>query len=77
MWVHGSQGDVGVDMVDMAPHGYPEGTLRVALTLYRKGRSLTVFLSPQEARAVLDGLGPQVRLSEASQGGSRPPGRDS
>lgn len=71
MWVHGSQGDVGVELVDMHPHGYPEGTLRVALTVYRKGRSLTVFLSPQEARAVLEGLGPQVRVSEAASGPPR------
>lgn len=72
MWVHGGQGDVGVDLVDMAPHGYPEGTVRVALTVYRKGRSLTVFLTPSEARAVLEGLGPQVRVSEASSGAPRP-----
>lgn len=67
MWVHGIQGDVGCDAIDLSPMGYPEGTYRIAFTVYRKGRSLTVHLEPSEARALVEGLSPIVRWTEAAR----------
>lgn len=67
MWVHGKQGDVGAEVVDMEPMGYPAGTFRIVLTLYRKGRSMSLHLSPSEARALVEGLAPQVRWTEAAR----------